>query len=82
MRLVTLHDARSDDEARTLIASAFSSAADYQIRRNTLTVTLAPQASPHRSRAIAALCHELNSLHSPFPGTRLRVRFACREVHA
>jgi len=35
---------------------------------------LAPLSSAHRTRAIAALCQELNRTPTFFPGTRLRTR--------
>ena len=44
-----------------------------------LRVTLAPQSSPHRTRAIAALCEELNRTSTRFPGTRLTLRFAIHQ---
>jgi hypothetical protein len=77
VELVAPHYARSEDEARTLIAAALSSTASYAVSRGTLTVTIAPQAAPHRSRAIAALCDALNAAPATtLPGTRLRVRLA------
>jgi transposase len=80
VELVSPHYARSEDEARTLIAAALSSTASYAVSRGTLTVTLAPQAAPHRSKAIAALCDSLNEEPATtLPGTRLRVRLACPE---
>jgi hypothetical protein len=36
--------------------------------------------SPHRTRAIAALCEELNRLDVRFPGSSLRLRYAVREA--
>src|ERR1035441_1238714 len=60
LRLVAPHYRRADDEGRTLIQSALASAADLQVTQTELQVTLAAQSSPHRTRAIAALCRELN----------------------
>ena len=45
-----------------------------------IKVTLAPLSSPHRSRAIGALCAELNLLGTRFPGSSLRLRYAVRET--
>lgn len=50
--------------------------ADQEVR---LRVTLAPQSSPHRTRAIAALCDELNRATTLFPGSRLRLRYSIRQ---
>jgi hypothetical protein len=65
---------------RALIQSALASAADLQVTQTKLRITLAPQSSPHRTRAIAALCEELNQTNTLFPGSRLRLRYAIREA--
>jgi hypothetical protein len=76
LRLVAPYYRRTGEEGRTLIQSALASAADLEVTQAELRVTLAPQSSPHRTRAIAALCEELNTLHPVFPGSRLRLRYA------
>jgi hypothetical protein len=80
LRLVAPHYHRADDEGRTLIQSALASAADLQVAKRELRITLAAQSSPHRTRAIAALCEELNQTKTIFPGSRLRLRYAIREA--
>ena len=80
LRLVAPHYRRADEEGRTLIQSALASAADLQVTRTELRVTLAAQSSPHRTRAIAALCEELNQTKTIFPGSRLCLRYAIREA--
>jgi hypothetical protein len=80
LRLVAPHYRRVDDEGRTLIQSALASAADLEVTQTELRVTLAPQSSPHRTRAIAALCKELNQTDTCFPGSQLRLRYATREA--
>jgi transposase len=80
LRAVTPHYRRADDEGRTLIQSALANAADLHVTENELRVTLAPLSSPHRTRAIAALCEELNRLVTVFPGSRLRLHYAIRET--
>ncbi len=79
VRVVAPHYRRVEDEGRTLIQAALLSAADLEVTAKELRVTLLPQSSPHRTRAIAALCDELNSLNARFPGSRLRLRYA---IHA
>ena len=79
LRAVTPHYSRADDEGRTLIQSALASDADLQVTEDELRVTLAPLSSPHRTRAIAALCEELNQTVTIFPGSRLRLHYAVRE---
>lgn len=80
LRLVAPHYRRAGDEGRTLIQSALVSAADLEVTQTELRVTLAAQSSPHRTRAIAALCEELNRTNTLFPGSRLRLRYTIREA--
>jgi hypothetical protein len=56
------------------------SAADLEVTQTELRVTLAAQSSPHRTRAIAALCKELNQQETYFPGSRLRLRYQIQEA--
>jgi len=76
LRAVAPHYRRVEDEGRTLLQAAFLSAADLEVTATELRVTLLPQSSAHRTRAIAALCEELNALNTVFPGSRLRLRYA------
>ncbi len=75
LALVRPHYARADDEGRTLVTTALQSAADIEVARKELRITLAPLSSPHRSKAIATMCDALNRLEVCFPGTKLRMRF-------
>ena len=75
LALARPHYARADQEGRTLITTAFQSAADLDVSQNELRVTLAPLSSPRRSQAIGALCESLNAMNVRFPGTELRMRF-------
>jgi len=70
------HYRRVEDEGRTLIPAALLSAADLHVTEQELRVTLLPQSLPHRTRAMAALCDELNALNTRLPGSRLRLRYA------
>lgn len=79
LRLVAPHYRRVDDEGRTLIQAALASAADLKVTQRELCVTLAPQSSPHRTRAIAAVCEELNRRKVVFPGSSLRLSYAIQE---
>jgi hypothetical protein len=79
LRLVAPYYQRAGQEGRTLVQSALASAADLEVTQTELRVTLAPQSSPHRTRAIAALCEELSQANTFFPGTRLRLRYSIRE---
>jgi transposase len=79
LRLVAPHYARIGDEGRTLIQSALSSKAELEVTATELRVTLAPQSSPHRSRAIAELCRTLTETKSRFPGTHLLLCYSIRD---
>jgi transposase len=78
LRTVAPYYRRTDDEGRTLIQSALASSADLEVTQSELRVTLAPLSSPHRTRAIAALCETLNQSNVWFPGSSLRLRYAVR----
>lgn len=81
-RAVTPHYRRSDDEGRTLVTAALRSAGSLHLRAGELVVTLAPQSSPHRTRAVAELCRILDETATCFPGTRLRLRYRIEGVEA
>jgi transposase len=70
------HYARTSDEGRTLLSAAFQSSARLDMAEGELRVTIAAQASPHRTAALAALCQELDAKSVLFPGTNLRLRLA------
>jgi transposase len=80
LRLVAPHYRRAGQEGRTLLQSALASAAGLEVTRTELRITLVAQSSPHRTRAIAALCEQLNQTKTIFPGSRLRLRYAIREA--
>ena len=68
--------ARSLHEGRRLLRAALHSAADLEVTKEEIKVTLAPQSSPHRSQAIARLCDILNATGTCFPGTSLPIHYA------
>jgi transposase len=80
LRLITPHYRRADQEGRTLLQAALASAADLEVTRTELCITLAAQSSPHRTRAVAALCEELNKTKTIFPGSCLRVHYSVQEA--
>ena len=75
LRLVQPHYRRTEDEGRTLLQSALASAADIEVSETELRVLVAPLSSAHRTRALAALCNEINAVTTTFPGTKLVLRF-------
>ena len=76
VRLIAPHYARVDDEGRTLVQSILAAPADLAVVGEELHVRVAPLSSPHRTRALSALCEELDRRNALFPGTRLRLRYA------
>jgi len=83
VRSVAPHYRRAVDEGRTLVQAALGSSADITVdaEKRELRVVLAPMSSPHRTRAIAALCQELTAAGVVFPGTRLRLVYAVAGVN-
>lgn len=76
VNLIRSHYARAEEEGRTLIQTVLQSAATLEPTDQDLRVTLSPLSSAHRSQAVAALCEDLNTTGTRFPGTDLRMRFA------
>ena len=76
LEMLREHYLRTEEEGRTFLQAAFQSCGRLEVGANELRVTLAAQSSPHRSRALAALCDKLNALDTCFPGTTLRLRLA------
>jgi transposase len=81
LRIVASHYRRAGQEGRTLVQSALASAADLQGSETELRIILAPQSSPHRTRAIAALCDQLNHTKTLFPGSKLHVHYSIRDAY-
>ena len=63
---------RAEDEAHSLLAEAFSASADMEVIADQLHVRLEALSAPRRSRAIAALCADLNETETPLPLARHR----------
>src|SRR5438034_4373880 len=80
--LLRPHYRRWRQDGRTIIQSILQSSGDLEVHEGQLRVTLAPQSALHRTKALARLCEELNSLDTRFPGSDLRLRFAVREETA
>jgi DNA-binding NarL/FixJ family response regulator len=76
VRLLAPHYKRIEDEGRTFIQAALAAAGDLLVTDTELRVILAPLSSPHRTRALSALCEDLDRTGTRFPGTRLRLRYA------
>jgi hypothetical protein len=77
-RLLAPHYARAHDEARSLLREALRAPADLQILGNELHVRINPLSAPRRTRAIAALCQDLNTTNTIYPGTTLTLRYSVK----
>lgn len=75
LRLLAPHYRRSEDEGRTLVQAVLASSGDLEVTETELRVALQPLSSPHRTRALTALCEQLNETRTCFPGTELRLHF-------
>jgi transposase-like protein len=80
VRLVSPHYARADDEARTLLREIYSSPADLQVIGDGLHVRINALSAPRRTRALAALCEELNATESLYPGTKLTLVYSAKNA--
>ena len=67
--------ARAGDEAYALIREALTASGDIIPGTGTLTIRLGPLSAPRRTRALAALCDQLNTTPARYPGTQLTLRF-------
>ena len=74
-RIMALEKKRSRIPARVLIRSALAAAGDIEVTDDELQVSLEPLSSPHRTKALAALCERLNETRARFPGSKLYLRF-------
>jgi len=75
LRMLEPHYSRNEDEGRALLREAFRSSGNLQVGDGKLRVTLDPMSAPRRTRAIAALCDQLNAANVRVPGTTLRLKF-------
>jgi hypothetical protein len=80
VRQVAPYYRRVEEEGRTLIQSALCGDADIAVTDRELQLAIAPLSSAHRTRALAALCEELNRSHTVFPGSRLRLQYQIRNA--
>ena len=78
--LLRPHYRRWPQDGRTVVQSMLQSSGDLEVKGDELHVSLEPQSAPHRTKALAALCEELNRLNTKFPGSALRLRFSVREA--
>ena len=70
---------RAGDEAYALIREALHASGDITIRGSTLHIRLDPLSAPRRTRALTALCEQLNTTLATYPGTTLTLHYDVKE---
>ena len=71
--------ARAGDEAYALIREALHASGDIIIHGSTLHIRLDPLSAPRRTRALAALCEQLNTAPATYPGTTLTLHYEVKQ---
>jgi len=73
------HYARAGDEAFALIREGLNASGDIIPGDGVLRVRLDPLTAPRRTRALQALCQQLNATQTRYPGTSLILRYEVKE---
>ena len=71
--------ARAGDEAYALIREALHASGDITINGSVLHIRLDPLSAPRRTRALAALCEQLTTTATRYPGTQLLLQYEVKE---
>ena len=71
--------ARAGDEAYALIREALHTSGDITIHGSVLHIRLDPLSAPRRTRALAALCEQLTTTATRYPGTQLALHYEVKE---
>jgi hypothetical protein len=72
------HYSRARDEAYALVREALLTSGDIIPGDGELLVRLDPLTAPRRTKALAALCDELNQARARYPGTDLVLRYEAK----
>ena len=78
-RLLAPHYRRAEDEGRALLREAFKTSGTLEVVGDRLEVSLNPLSAPRRTRALAALCDQLNQTETRYPGTDLVLRYSVNQ---
>ena len=74
-RALHRHYARAEDEAYALIREALTATGDIQPQDRVLHIGLDPLSAPRHTAALAALCDQLNTTRTRYPGTDLVLHY-------
>jgi transposase-like protein len=78
-RALNGHYARAEDESYALIREALVTSGDIIHARGELHIRLDPLTAPRRTRALAALCHQLSQSQARYPRTSLILRYEVKD---
>jgi len=71
---------RAEQEGRQLIQEIMHASGDMDVHPDQVTITLEPLSSPHRTRVLEKLCHDLTEQRATYPGTHQLLRYRVRTV--
>jgi len=72
------HYSRTEQEDRQLIQEILQASGDLDVHGNTVTVSLEPLSSPHRTQVLRRLCQQLTEHQCRYPGSDQQLRFQVR----
>jgi hypothetical protein len=78
LSLIRPHYKHAEQEGRQLIQEILQASGDLDVQRDTVTVTLEPLSSAHRTRVLEKLCETLNEQHCNYPGTSQKLTYGLR----
>ena len=73
------HYARAGDEAAALVREALTTSGDIIPCDGALLIRPGPLTAPRRTRALAALCQQLNQTGTRYPGTGLALHYEVKD---
>lgn len=79
VNLIKPYYSRTEEEGRKLVVSFFQNNGMIELKDGRIVVTFDPLSSPHRTRALANLCMELNKTEVNFPGTELVIEYQVQD---
>jgi hypothetical protein len=72
------HYSHAEQEGRQLIQEILQASGDLEVQDKTVTVTLEPLSSPHRTRVLEKLCECLTEQRCKYPGTIQQLTYQVR----
>ncbi len=67
------------DESRALLREAFNASGDIEIVDKTLNIRIDPLSAPRRTKALNALCEQLNETKTTYPETDLILNYSVKK---